>query len=178
MRDDLPAIDGSTRHPIVLFSLDRVATATLRQQCLEVQCVLPRDPLLLLAVGVVGRLVQHELVDGYAIGRRVEGEARAGGMAIHRRRPTSLDYESANVFDLALDRVRPGVATVATVVIQHGEMLRQLLCGRTGQCTVAHRAPTTMTGGQSPSQSKAIWVPSLEVTLSMNSLLSSSVGSL
>jgi len=65
-------------------------------------------------------------------------------MAVHRRRPTSLDYESANVFDLALDRVRPGVAAVApaaTVVIQHGEMLRQLLCGRTGQCTVAHRAP-------------------------------------
>src|ERR671916_61763 len=64
-------------------------------------------------------------------------------MAVHRRRPPGLGDEGADVFDLALERVRGGVAAVApapTIVVKHGEMLRQLLCGRAHQSPVAHRS--------------------------------------
>src|SRR5215217_775195 len=64
-------------------------------------------------------------------------------MSVHRRRPTCLGDESAEIFDLALDSVGCGVAAVApaaTVVIEDGEMLCELLCGRAGQSPVAHRS--------------------------------------
>src|ERR671916_221886 len=64
-------------------------------------------------------------------------------MAVHRRRPPGLGDEGADVFDLALERVRGGVAAVApapTIVVKHGEMLRQLLGGRAHQSPVAHRS--------------------------------------
>src|SRR3712207_3138568 len=64
-------------------------------------------------------------------------------MAVHRRRPPGLGDEGANVFDLALERVRGGVAAVApapTIVVKHGAMLRQLLGGRVHQSPVAHRS--------------------------------------
>src|SRR5215212_6275133 len=63
-------------------------------------------------------------------------------MAVHRGRPPCLGEEGADVFDLALDRVRGGVAAVApapTIVVEHGEMLRQLFGGRVHQSPVAHR---------------------------------------
>src|SRR5215218_6249855 len=61
-------------------------------------------------------------------------------MGVHRRRPCGLGDEGAEVFDLALDRVRGGVTAVApaaTVVVEHGEMLCQLLGGRAGHRPVA-----------------------------------------
>src|SRR5918998_5549946 len=63
-------------------------------------------------------------------------------MAVHRRPPSGLVDEGADVFYLALDRVRRGVAAVApapAVVVEHSEMLRQLLGGRAHQSPVAHR---------------------------------------
>ena len=86
--------------------------------------------------------MQHDLGHGHTVRRRVQDEARAGGMAVHRRRPPGLGHKGADVFDLALDRVRGGVAAVApspTIVVEHGEMLRQLLGGRVHQSPVAHR---------------------------------------
>jgi hypothetical protein len=59
-----------------------------------------------------------------------EDEARAGGMTVYRRRPPGLDEESANIFDLALDRVRYGVTAVApapAIVVGYSELLRQPL---------------------------------------------------
>jgi hypothetical protein len=59
-----------------------------------------------------------------------EEEARAGGMTVYRRRPPGLDEESANIFDLALDRVRYGVTAVApapAIVVGYSELLRQPL---------------------------------------------------
>src|SRR5918997_545529 len=63
-------------------------------------------------------------------------------MAVHRRCTPGLVDEGADVFYLALDHVRRGVAAVApapAVVVEHGEMLRQLLGGRAHQSPVAHR---------------------------------------
>jgi hypothetical protein len=37
-------------------------------------------------------------------------------MGVHRRRPSGLGDQRADVFDLALDRVRRGVAAVAAAV--------------------------------------------------------------
>ena len=87
--------------------------------------------------------MQHDLGYGQTVRRRVQDEACAGGMAVHRRRPPGLGDEGADVFDLALDRVRGRVAAVAsapTIVVKHGEMLRQLLRGRAHQSPVAHRS--------------------------------------
>ena len=61
----------------------RVATAVLCREGLEFLGVPPRGPPLLLAIGHVGRLVQNELGEGQGMRRRVECEARAGGMAVH-----------------------------------------------------------------------------------------------
>src|SRR5919107_58043 len=62
-------------------------------------------------------------------------------MAVHRRRPPSLGDQGADVFDLALDGVRGGVATIApAIVVEDCEMLRQLLGGRAHQSPVAHRS--------------------------------------
>src|SRR5919107_4495527 len=62
-------------------------------------------------------------------------------MAVHRRRPPSLGDQGADVFDLALDGVRGGVATIApAIVVEACEMLRQLLGGRAHQSPVAHRS--------------------------------------
>ena len=64
-----------------------------------------------------------------------------GGMGVHRRLPPGLGDESADVFDLALDRVGRGVPAVApAVVVEHGDILRQLLGGRAHQGPVAHRS--------------------------------------
>src|SRR5829696_3070948 len=63
-------------------------------------------------------------------------------MAVHRCRLPSLGDEGADVFDLALDRIRGGVAAVApapTIVVEHSETFRQLLGGRAHQGPVAHR---------------------------------------
>src|SRR3712207_1698717 len=64
-------------------------------------------------------------------------------MAVHRRLAPGLVDESADVFDLALDGVRGGVAAFAptpAIVVEDSEMLRQLLGGRAHQSPVAHRS--------------------------------------
>src|SRR5215210_3857422 len=74
--------------------------------------------------------------------RCMHDKARTGGMTVYRRRAPSLNDESAEVLDLALDCVRRGVTTVAptpTIVIDQGEVLRQLFGQRTGHHPVAGR---------------------------------------
>jgi hypothetical protein len=88
---------------------------------------------------VVGRLVHYELRDRQTRSRRVQGEGSAGGMAVHRRLAPGLFDEGAEVFDLALEGVGCSVTAVAAapaVVVEHGEMLCQLLGGRVGQSPV------------------------------------------
>jgi hypothetical protein len=48
-------------------------------------------------------------------------------MAVHRRGAPRYGDERAEVLDLSLDRLWRGVAAAATVVVDHGETLRQLL---------------------------------------------------
>ena len=79
----------------------------------------------LVALKVVGRLVQDELGDRQTR-RRVEGEGGAGGMAVDRSLPSGLGDQRADVFDLPLESVRRGVAAAAptpAVVVEHGEAL-------------------------------------------------------
>src|SRR5215210_3793491 len=74
--------------------------------------------------------------------RRMQREARAGGVSVHRRLPSSLGDQGAEVFDLALDRVWLRVAAVApapAVVVDHHEVMRQLFGEWTGHRPVAGR---------------------------------------
>src|SRR5829696_2659222 len=61
-------------------------------------------------------------------------------MGVHRRRPSGLGDQRADVFDLALDRVRRGVAAVASapsIVVEHGEALGEFLGCRSCQSPIA-----------------------------------------
>jgi hypothetical protein len=54
--------------------------------------------------------------------------AAAGGETEHERRSARLVDEGFDVFDLTLDRIRPGVRAVPSspaIVMQHGEELRR-----------------------------------------------------
>ena len=98
---------------------------------------------LLVAAGPERRFVQHDLVDRQSARRSVQHESRAGGVAVNRRGPAGLGDERTEVFDLALDRVRRGVtalAAAAPVVVDHGEMPRQLL-GERAVCGPALQRP-------------------------------------
>src|SRR5215208_27087 len=121
--------------------LERVVAAVFCQQGPDVFGFLARSVLpVLVALGVVGRLVQDELGNRQTRGSRTEGEGGAGGVSVHRSRPSGLGDQRADVFDLPLESVRGGVAAVApapAVVVEHGEALGQFLGRRTGQSRVA-----------------------------------------
>src|SRR5215203_4780239 len=71
---------------------------------------------------------------------RAKGEGGAGRMGVHRRRPSGLGDQRVDVFDLALDRVRRGVAAVASapsIVVEHGEALGEFLGCRSCQSPIA-----------------------------------------
>jgi hypothetical protein len=64
--------------------------------------------------------------------RRLEGEPGAGGMTVYRCRSSGRGYQRTEVLELALDRVRRGIAAVAAtaaVEVEH----RELLCEPLGQ---------------------------------------------
>jgi hypothetical protein len=94
-------------------------------------------------------------------------------MAVHRRRPPNLGDQGADVFDLALDGVRGGVATIApAIVVEDSEMLRQFLGGRAHQSPVAHRSTHHDDRRTIAQPVEGDGVPSLDVTLCMVSLSS------
>src|SRR5206468_2479205 len=82
-----------------------------------------------IAFGDEGWLPQRELRNPRGeLASRLKGEGRTGGRAIQERRSTSFVDEGIDILDLALDRVRRRVPTVAatpTVVIEHGEVWRE-----------------------------------------------------
>src|SRR5258706_15439976 len=91
------------------------------------------------------RLIQRQLLDGETVIRRLEGQDRTGGNAVHERRSTSLLDERLNVFDFTLDCVRRRVAAVAAapaIVGKHREVARQSSSQRsTGpRSSIAERA--------------------------------------
>jgi hypothetical protein len=62
--------------------------------------------------------------------RRLEGEPGAGGMTVYRCRSSGRGYQRTEVLELALDRVRRGIAAVAAtaaVEVEHREPLCELL---------------------------------------------------
>ena len=59
---------------------------------------------------------------------RLQGENRAGGHTEHERRSTRFFHEGFEVFNLTLNCIRLRVTAVAsspTIVVEHGEVLRQ-----------------------------------------------------
>src|SRR5579871_820561 len=73
-----------------------------------------------------GRLVQCQLCDFVGEQTRgLQGQHRAGGMPEYKRCATRLVDQRLDVFDLALDSIRRGVAAVAPaspIMDKHGEM--------------------------------------------------------
>ena len=80
------------------------------------------------AVDDEGRLVQRELADAADAVRGLERERGAGGDAIDIGGAARFPDQRFDVFHLALDRVRRGIAALAAaapIVGEHGEMLRE-----------------------------------------------------
>ena len=106
----------------------RIASATCRKQFLE----LPSEFLPGLAgivVVVVGRLVHREFLDLVTeLDCCLHRQCRAGGDTEHERRSTRFVDEGFDVFNFTLNRIRLRISAVAsspTIIVEHGEVLRQ-----------------------------------------------------
>ncbi len=114
-------------------------------------------PLLRAGINVVENLERADLGDGQSRGRGRQGERAAGGDPVQARRPARVLDQRGNVLELALDRVRRGVAALAStaaVVAVNGEVVdSSAASGAFSLRSTAPPPPTRMTAGPVPARS-------------------------
>jgi hypothetical protein len=114
-------------------------------------------PLLRAGINVVENLERADLGDGQSRGRGLQGERAAGGDPVQARRPARVLDQRGNVLELALDRVRRGVAALAStaaVVAVNGEVVdSSAASGAFSLRSTAPPPPTRMTAGPVPARS-------------------------
>src|SRR6266702_5812918 len=111
--------------------LDCFTPATCRDQLVEMRDIIPRHR----GTTVVDnewRLVDRQFLDlAWKQARCFQGKDRAGGMTKNEGGSTGLVDESLEIFDLALDRIRSRISTVApatAVVGEDGKVRRKVSC--------------------------------------------------